>query len=154
MKVRREISSIPLRTAEGTWETFVELVTGHETVDGGQLSAAATVMASLITDEAFKDHSLTMTGVSHRLVVYLLHGLDAMEAGYDVDNLTWNPTAGDWQLFIPCPEEDFDWAKRVLAERAPRFFVIKPGEAIGQHEDDNLAQKSDGLSVSWEVFDE
>ncbi len=87
MKVRRDISSIPLRTAEETWETIVGLVTGEGTIDGDQLKAAASVMVSLITDEAFKDHPLTMTGVSHRLVIYLLHGPDALETGADVDRL-------------------------------------------------------------------
>ncbi len=94
MKVRREISSIPLRTAEETWEAIVRLVTGGRTVDGEQLATAASVMASLITDEAFADHPLTIAGVSHRLVI-LLHGADAMEAGENVDALAWNPTSGD-----------------------------------------------------------
>ena len=114
MKVRREISSIPLRTAEETWEAIVRLVTGGRTVDGEQLATAASVMASLITDEAFADHPLTIAGVSHRLVI-LLHGADAMEAGENVDALAWNPTSGDWRLYLPCAAEDFDWAK----ERSP-----------------------------------
>lgn len=152
MKVRRDISSIPLRTAEGTWDTIVDLVTGEETVDGGQLTAAATVMASLITDEAFKDHPLTLTSVSHRLVIYLRHGAEAMEAGADVDKLTWNPTAGDWRLYVPCPDEEFGWAKKVLGERAPRLVVIKPGDAAGGDEDSKASQKNQGLSVNWGVF--
>ena len=153
MKVRRDISSIPLRTAEETWETIVGLVTGEGTIDGDQLKAAASVMASLITDEAFKDHPLTMTGVSHRLVMYLLHGPDALETGVDVDRLAWNPTAGDWRLYLPCPEEDFDWAKKTLAERAPRFVVIKPSDAAGGEDAGKDSNKSESLTVNWGVFD-
>lgn len=152
MKVRREISSIPLRTAEATWDTIVELVAGEETVDGDQLIAAATVMASLITDEAFKDHPLTLAGVSHRLVIYLRHGAEAMESGAGIDRLNWNPTAGDWRLYVPCPDEDFDWAKRVLGERAPRFVVVKPGDAVGDDEKSDTAQEDLGQSVNWGVF--
>ena len=152
MKVRRDISSIPLRTAEGTWDTIVDLVTGEGTIDGDQFTLAATVIASLIADEAFQDYPLIMTGVSHRLVIYLRHGAEAMEAVAGVDELIWNPTAGDWRLYVPCADEDFDWAKKVLGERAPRFVVIKPGDAVGEEQDSKAVQTSEGLSVNWGAF--
>ena len=150
MKVRRDIASIPLRSAEETWTEYKKLVTGAGSVDAGQFDAAATVMTSLITDEAFRDEPLTLTGVSHRLVVYLLHGHDALEAGADIDKLAWNPTAGDWKLFVPCPEEQCDWAKKTLAARAPRFIVLKPGEKVKEEEETAAAEAA--LGVDWEVF--
>ena len=75
-----------------------------------------------------------------------------MEAGENVDALAWNPTSGDWRLYLPCAAEDFDWAKRTLAERAPRFVVIKPGHTVGAADDPNESTKSESLTVNWGVF--
>jgi hypothetical protein len=150
MKVKRDIASIPQRSAEETWAAYKKLVTGTESVDTGQFDAAATVMASLITDEGFQREPLILTGVSHRLVVYILHGHDALEAGTNVDRLAWNPTAGDWKLFVPCPEEQYSWAKKTLATRAPRFVVLKPGEKVKDEGESAAAEAR--LNVNWEVF--
>ncbi len=152
MKVRRDIASIPLRSAEETWGEFKKLVTGTGSVDAGQFDAAASVITSLITDEAFRSEPLTLTGVSHRLVVYLLHAHDALEAGTSIDKLAWNPTAGDWKLFVPCPDEQYDWAKKTLSTRAPRFVVLKPGEKILEEEKETESAKS-MVGVNWGVFD-
>lgn len=151
MKVRRDIASIPLRSAVDTWAEYRKLVTGADSVDVGQFDAAASVMTSLITDEAFKDEPLTLTGVGHRLVVYLLHGHDALEAGANIDKLAWNPTGGDWKLFVPCPEEQYGWAKKTLATRAPRFVVLKPGEKVKEEEDEARTSKP-AVEVNWEMF--
>lgn len=151
MKVRRDIASIPLRSAADTWAEYMKLVTDASSLDVEQFDAAASVMTSLITDEDFKDEPLTLTGVGHRLIAYLLHGHDALEAGANVDKLAWNPTAGNWKVFIPCPEEQFDWAKKALAARAPRFIVLKPGEKIKDEEEDAGTAKA-VVDVNWEVF--
>ena len=151
MKVRRDIASIPQRSAEETWAEYRKLVTGKDSVDVRQFDAAATVMTSLITDESFRDEPLTLTGVSHRLVVYLLHGLDALEAGSSIDKLGWNPTAGDWKLFVPCPADQYDWVKKTLATRAPRFVILKPGEKV--EEDEKAGAEKAAVGVNWGVFD-
>ena len=150
MKVGREIASIPLRSAKETWAEYKRLVTGPNSVDPGQFDAAASVMTSLITDEAFRDEPLTLAGVGHRLVAYLLHGHDAIEAGANIEKLAWNPTAGDWTLLVPCPEEQYDWAKKTLAARAPRFVALKPGTKAAEEE--QAASTNAALGVDWEVF--
>jgi hypothetical protein len=150
VKVRRDIGSIPLRSAEETWRTIKQLVTGADSVDAGQLDTAASVMAVLITDEVFRTEPLTLAGVGPRLVIYLRHGVDALEQGGGVDALTWNPTAGDWTLFVPCGEGDFEWTKKTLASRAARLVVLKPGETPGEHES---ARKSESFTIDWKVFD-
>ncbi len=147
MKVRRDISSIPQRSAEETWQTIVALVTGLDSVDAAQFDAAATVMASLIADEEFKSEPLVLTGVSHRLVIYLKYAQDALEHGNNVDKLAWNPTAGDWTLYVPCSEEQLDWAKKTLSSRAPRFVVHKYGDA--PQEEAGKAQKNESLTINW-----
>ena len=151
MKVRRDIASIPLRSAADTWSEYQKLVTGKGSVDVDQFDAATSVMTSLITDEDFKDEPLTLAGVGDRLVAYLVHGHEALEAGASIDKLAWNPTAGDWKLYFSCPEEQFDWAKKTLATRAPRFVILKPGEKIKEEEKDAGTAKA-AVDVNWEVF--
>lgn len=51
MRVRRDISSIPLQSASDTWACIVNLVTGSDSRDAGQLKAANGVMGSIIADE-------------------------------------------------------------------------------------------------------
>lgn len=150
MKVRRDIASIPLRCAAETWARYKVLVTGTGSEDVPQFDAAASVMASLITDEAFRERPLTLTGVGDRLVVYLSHGREALEAGEQVDRLGWNPTAGDWCLYVPCPEEQYDWAKKALAARAPRFAVLRPEEEI-REEASRVSTRKVAVDVDWEA---
>ena len=41
MRIRRDIASIPVRSANETWSAIVALVTGDGSVDREQLAAAA-----------------------------------------------------------------------------------------------------------------
>lgn len=151
MKVRRDISSIPLRTAEKTWKTICDLITANDSEDIAQLDAAASVMYSLIADEVFIEAPLTIIGVSHRLVIYLRYRADALEEGESVDVLEWNPTAGDWTMYVPCDDENFDWVKKTLAARAPRFVVHHKDEK--PWEENKKATASNGaLEINWGVL--
>lgn len=151
MKIRRDIASIPLRSATETWTEYKSLVTGAGSTDVDQFDAAASVMTSLITDETFKGEPLTMTGTGPRLVAYLRYGHDALETGLGVDKLSWNPTEGDWTLYVPCPEEHYGWVKTTLAARAPRFTVMKPGQDISE-EGGRAETKKAAVNVNWGVF--
>src|SRR5258708_35142277 len=51
VKLRRDIASIPARSAEETWAKIIALVTASGSVDAQQLQAAAGIMATLITEE-------------------------------------------------------------------------------------------------------
>ena len=51
MKVRRDIASMPVRSAAETWQAIVGLITGDGSVDAATLNTAASVMESLIADE-------------------------------------------------------------------------------------------------------
>lgn len=151
MKIRRDIASIPQRSAAETWAKYKALVTGSGSADSTQFDAAASVMTSLITDEACKERPLTLTGVGNRLVVYLRHGQEALEAGGDVAPLNWNPTAGDWRLFVPCPEDQLAWAKKTLSARASRFVVLGPDEEIP--DDASRADRGKAtVEVNWEAI--
>jgi hypothetical protein len=151
MKVKREISSIPQRTAEKTWEVICDLITGKDSEDIAQLDRAASVLHSLIADELFCENPLTITGVSHRLIIYLRYRADALEEGDGVDSLEWNPTAGDWTMYVPCDDENFEWVKNSLASRAPRLVAHRTGET--PWDDDKKATASEErLEINWGVL--
>lgn len=149
MKIRRDVSSIPLRSAEETWDTIVDLVTGTETVDRDQLLAAKAVIASLIADELVAEHPFTWSGVGSRLVVYLRYGAEAIQEGGEVDGLSWNPTAGDWHLRIPCDAENLAWAREELHEKAPRVELHEPGESDEDSERASKTAAKGSLRIDW-----
>ena len=122
MRVRRDVSSVPFRSAGETWQQIIDLVTGTGSKDIQQLKGAAGVMGSIITDEhpaAAPLHSRRRRARSFR--IYCRYGMKAVEEGGKVDSLTWNPTAGDWTMHVPCDEENLEWVKKSLAASAPRI---------------------------------
>src|SRR5947209_7574996 len=98
MRVRRDINSIPSRSASETWDCFRALVTAAGSVDTEQLSAAGAAIASIITDEIPADHPFILEGCGPQLRVYCRYGPDAIQDGGQIDPLNWNPTARDWTL--------------------------------------------------------
>lgn len=147
MKIRRDIASVPVRSARETWDAIVELTTGDGTIDAEQLEAARSVMECVIADEWPESVPIVFKGGGPRLVVYCLYNEDAMDAGQDIDSLSENPTAGDWRVTAPCEEEDEDWMNSSLKERAPRVTVHAADEAPA----DEGATKAtaNALEVDW-----
>ncbi|MBO6655888.1 MAG: hypothetical protein JJ934_03290 [Pseudomonadales bacterium] len=120
MKIKRVIAAIPVQSAEAAWVQFCDLVTDDDSSDANQLNAISSVMQSLIADEQFTEAPIVMAGVGHRLVVYFCFGEEALEQGTEVDALTWNPTAGDWSMYVPCDETNMAWAPELIEERSNR----------------------------------
>lgn len=147
MKVRRDIASIPKRSAQETWKTIVDLITGTGTIDKKTLENAASVMESLIADEHPGRKPIILKGVGNRLVIYLLYGEDAMEADLAVDKLGWNPTAGDWSMTAPCDADDVTWMNNALKDRAPRIKVHDVDAAPDEEEEGAAGQQA--LKIDW-----
>jgi hypothetical protein len=151
MRVRRDVSSIPHRSAGETWRRIIDLATGRGSKDVQQLEDAAGVMGSIITDEHPASRAIMIEGVGPQLRVYCRYGMKAVEEGSKVDSLTWNPTAGDWTMHIPCDAENIDWVKESLAKTSPRIKVFDVEETDRADEDrQEPAAKSDrNLVVDW-----
>lgn len=151
MRIRRDVSSIPQRSAGRTWDDIVELITGADSQDGEQLRAAAAVMASVITDEHPASRPFVIEGVGPQLRLYCRYGLHAVEAGDSIDALTWNPTAGDWTLHIPCDAANMEWVRRSLARSSPRIrvFDVAADDAIGDTGFDASPRSSTQIVVDW-----
>jgi hypothetical protein len=153
MRIRRDISSIPFRSAGETWQRVIELVTGPDSKDVLQLKNAAGVMGSLITDEHQAKRAIMIEGVGPQLRIYCRFGMKAVEEGAKVDSLTWNPTAGDWTMHVPCDAENMAWVKESLAKTSPRVKVFDVEEADRADEDEPAAaaKSSSGLVVDWNI---
>ena len=149
MKIRRDVASIPARSAKETWHAITELVTGANTVDRGQLNAAASIMESLIADEHPAKVPIVFKAAGPRVVIYCLYSEDAMEAGLDVDPLKDNPTSGDWRATAPCEAEDADWMNKTLKNRAPRVAVHDVDQPPDEEEDSKAAQAGADLENDW-----
>ena len=151
MKIRRDIASIPIRSAKETWAAITDLVTGKGSVDKHQLSDAASILESLIADEQPAIAPIVFKGCGSRIVIYCRYNEDAMETGLAVDNLVANPTAGDWHMTAPCEDSDVDWMNDILKTRAPRIRVHQADEspANGEEQQDSTTK---AYEIDWEAL--
>lgn len=152
MRVRRDISSIPHRSASETWQCIIDLVTGPDSKDAQQLRSAAGVMSSIITDEHPSRRAIMLEGVGPQLRIYLRYGMKAIEEGGRVDSLTWNPTEGDWTMHVPCDGENMEWVKKSLAScvRIKVFDVAESDRAEGE-EKSTVDKAGSGIVVDWNI---
>ena len=152
MRVRRDISSIPQRTAANTWQRVIDLITGPDSVDARQLTAASGVMGSIITDEHPAAKPIVVEGVGAQLRIYLRYGMKAVEEGDAVDALNWNPTAGDWTMHVPCDGDNLAWVKTSLAGSSPRIkaFDVDEDEVAGSDER-SATSEGGAIVVDWNV---
>jgi hypothetical protein len=151
MRVRRDVSSIPFQSAGETWQRIIDLVSGSGSKDIEQLKDATGVMGSIIADEHPAVRAIILEGVGAQLRIYCRYGMKAVEEGGAVDALTWNPTAGDWAMHVPCDAENIEWVKGVLAKTSPRIKVFDVAEAdYAEDETEGTTAKSGGgLVVDW-----
>lgn len=148
MKIRRDVASVPLRSAKETWDAIIDLVSGSGTVDGDQLEDARSVMECVIADEQPGTVPIVLKGGGPRVVIYCVYNEDAMEVGLDVDKLIDVPTAGNWRLMAPCEEEDKEWMNNSLKENANRVTVYAANEPP-MEEEEETAEPSSVLKVDW-----
>jgi len=148
MKVKREVNSIPKRSALDTWSTIVALVTGKDSVDKSHLEAIAGTVATVITEETSKDAPFVFHGSGPRLVVYCRFNGDAMEEE-NIDKLNWNPTEdATWHLAVPCGKDDLDWIRKSIAQKTSRVTVYDAAVGYEDEQADKSAQAT-GFAINW-----
>jgi hypothetical protein len=151
MKVKREIASVPVRSAAETWQAIINLISGPDTPDAHTLKAAASIMESLIADEHPATVPITVKGSGDRLVIYCRYNEDALELGADIDPVTWNPTGGSgWRITAPTEASDVPWMNGTLKERAPRISVHDVAKPPA--DEDDATAKADTLAINWGVL--
>jgi hypothetical protein len=134
--IARQIAATPARTAGETWKRIVELITEPEGSFRAELEAVAGVAACIIADESPKESPIVIAGNGPRLRVYCVYGEDAV-TGDDCDEspLTWNPTEGEWRLFLPCPKEDLEWVRSTLDHQSKRICAYDAAKGIPAEEE-------------------
>ena len=120
--VPRRIITTPVRSASEAWAVIVGLLAPQSGSEAHQeLLAVGGIACSLITDETFKDAPAVVYSSGPRVRIYCLYdeeacsGEDASEAA-----LTFDATAGDWQMSLPCHADDLDWVQEALKKQSPR----------------------------------
>jgi hypothetical protein len=153
MRVRRDVSSIPYQSAGETWQRIIDLVTGRDSKDVEQLRNAAGVMGSIITDKHPAACAIMIEGVGPQLRIYCRYGMKAVEEGSAVDSLSWNPTAGDWTMHVPCDSENIEWVKSSLSKTSARIKVFDASTSDRAEEEGSevVAKAGSHLVVDWNV---
>lgn len=149
MKVRRNVASVPARSAQQTWAAIADLVTGAGSVDREQLERASSIMESIIADELPARVPIVFKGAGTRVLIYCLYGEEAMEAGLAIDPLPSNPTAGDWRATAPAEGGDVAWINSSLGQRAPRIAMHDVRQAPADADLAYSGQASETFSIDW-----
>jgi hypothetical protein len=150
MKARRDINSIPARSAADTWQKVIDLITGDGSMHVDDLRAVAGIAASIITDEHPTNDPIIVVGVGLRVVIYCAYGENAVVGTENVDELQRNPTAGDWQVLLPCNETNLPWTSKALAKHTTRVQVYDVAEPSPLEESaDDSASAGLRIAADW-----
>ncbi len=149
--IARHIISDPVRTASETWKIIVDLLAPDSNSSArSELLSASGIASSLIASEALKDSPIIVYGSGPRIRIYCLYGEDAI-MGDDANEsvLSSNPTAGDWVMSLPCPEDDLEWVQNALSKRSQRITVRDMNTPV-ENEETNTNGKS--ANIDMEAF--
>lgn len=123
--VQRTVRSTPSRDAIETWRQISELLTRGEAGERcDMLDEVAGIAASLITEQSLAKAPLVATCDGPRTHIYCIHDDDAMDGSKANENaLGFDPLEGDWEISLPCPASDLEWAGNALAAKTNRIKV-------------------------------
>ena len=151
--VVRRIIATPVRSASETWAFIVGLLVPQPGSKAHQeLLAVGGVACSLITDEALKDAPAVVYGSGPCVRIYCLYD-DEASIGENASEapLTFDATAGDWRMSLPCHADDLDWVQETLEKQSTRV-TARDMTAVVESEQpvtDNAAKQ---LVVNREAF--
>lgn len=149
MKIRRDLASIPVRSASETWMTITDLVSDTTSIDGDQLKSASSAMADVISEEFPAEHPIIFSGCGPQLRLYLDYAATAMDRGIDIDPINWIPTACEnWRVYVPADAHDLSWMNNLFADRAPRFSAYDTAKGL-EINDDSKSNTADALDIDW-----
>jgi hypothetical protein len=115
--ISRRVSSVPVRTSVGTWNTVVELLTAPDHYARTSLEAITNTAAMLITEEYTRDAPIVVTPVAGpRVRIYTVHNTTAIDGGENEAPLAaWPLAEPGWRLSLPCGIDDIDDVRAALA---------------------------------------
>jgi len=149
--VARRFSARPVRTSSETWSAITDLICGINKEAALEFRKVSGITSALIAEEAFLNHPLMMVGTGPRLRVYCLYDEEAVTADErNEDPLKWEPTKGDWKVFLPCSSEDIVWVPDALKEKTAKFIAYDIEKGIPEL--DQSKSGSSGLTIDVEGF--
>jgi hypothetical protein len=151
--VARRFVSIPPRTASATWAAISRLLAPREkSAASTELASIAGIASSLISREAMTA-AIVLYGTGPRVRVYCLYNDDAID-GDDADEmaLSFDPTAGDWQMSLPCPSEDLSWVQDALKAKSRRITARDMDTAFDNEEREASKNNAVETVVDLEAF--
>lgn len=122
--LRRNLASVPRRTASETWLAICELVSEKGSDAWAELEGLTDVAAQLIAQEAMKNDAAVFSGVGPQVRIYTLHDDEAIEADpTDEQGLVNYVAEGDWSASLPADPSDLGWASRAVEKRSTHVSV-------------------------------
>ena len=151
--VARKFISIPERTASATWSAIIQLLAPDSQSEAAlELASVAGIASSLISREAMTA-PVVVCGSGPRVRIYCLYGEDAIE-GDDANEaaLSFNPTARDWKMSLPCPAEDLSWVQGALNAKSKRITARDMDTAFDSKEETSGPKNQVETVVDLEAF--
>jgi hypothetical protein len=149
--IARVINSVPQRSADDTWTKIVSLLApAHDSASHRELISIAGIAGSLIARESMTE-PIIVFGSGPRVRIRCLYNEDALAGdGASEAALPTNPTAGDWNMSLPCPKEDLTWISNALAKKSSRITAREMGIAV----DDETGESStkSAVTINKEAF--
>jgi hypothetical protein len=88
------------------------------------------------------------------MAILPLYNEAAVEAGNDVDAISWNPTGGSgWKMTAPAAAGDVTWTNNTLKTRAPRITVHDVAFPRVDDEGDSRDTSAAALEIDFGVLD-
>jgi hypothetical protein len=151
--VARRIRAAPERPSTEAWSVITTLISEPGSPAKKELDAVSGIAACLVADETPKALPIVVAGVGPRLRIYCLYDEDAV-TGEDADEsaVSWNPTHGNWKLWLPAAGEDLDWVKRELAKQSARIVAYELEQGEPEGDSARPAERRATLTVNVEAF--
>ena len=119
--IARKIRSAPHRPAGETWQVISNLLCQGDQTLLRELDRVAGIVASTIVDKEPTDSPIVVIGKGPRIRFYCLYGDDAI-TGDDAneDELPVKPLEGAWEIYLPFPPDEVNWAQSALKAQSSR----------------------------------
>lgn len=153
--IARRIIATPERHASEAWSVMVKLLAPDTGSDAHkELSSVAGIVASLISDEAFKNAPAVMRGKGPRIRLYCLHDEEAISGDNASEAaLATVPTEDDWKLSLPCPIDDLSWVQAALKQKSTRITARDLSEPVTDDEEESKSDSaSNSIAINREAF--
>lgn len=151
--VARRFAASPERTSSDTWTAITKLICQDDSSAAAEFAKVNGIAACLINDETFANHALVMKNKGPRLRIYCLYGDDAIERDQqNEDQLSWNPVAGDWTVFLPCLTDDFGMMKAALEKKSSKFQIYDVEKSLPEDAEAKEEGPVAEAAVDWQSF--